>query len=97
MNDSQKRKPKNARPFKQDEIEHRQADVALGKEGLSCKLQIEAASAAGLNNLVTPNDSQARTEAAVAAVSDNNPEPTGDSHPQKVKSSSSYLSVEEAL
>lgn len=90
MNDSQKRKPKNARPFKQDEIEHRQADVAIGKESISCERQTEAA-AAGLNNLATPNDSQAQTEAAAAAAVSENPEPTGDSHPQKVKSSFPYL------
>ncbi|XP_034673926.1 kelch repeat-containing protein 1-like isoform X1 [Vitis riparia] len=89
LNDSQKRKPKNARPFKQDEIEHRQADVAIGKESISCERQTEAA-AAGLNNLATPNDSQAQTEAAAAAVSEN-PEPTGDSHPQKVTGNSSVL------
>lgn len=81
----------------QDEIEHRRTDVALGKESIFCEHQTEAAAAGGgLNNLSAPNDSQAQTEATVSAVSDN-PEHTGDSHPQKVKSSFSDLWVEEAL
>lgn len=83
LNDSQKRKPKNARPFEQ-----RLNDVAPGKDSTSCRHQTEAI-AAGLNNLATPKDSQAQIEDA-AAVSEN-PGPTGDSHPQKVKLSFSCL------